>query len=288
MILNLCYSNVDNKTEDMRNMNRSSFSALLQKLDDWRVHQHFKRVERVLRARDISQLSPALQRARQRHLDQLHTYAARGILPRNHERPSYAPCFIDRDGRECAVAHLVMVSGSADLAVHIAAVDNYAYVPQINLPELDDWAAKTGLTREELALIQPGYFFTLTDSTLMVAIAIWTAGLVTLLMNVVQMVRRRNEIVLSTIGFFVAIPLIMLSCFCLSNSGLAESLGRNPDTGWMGEKFLSYAAPLYLGALISLIIALLTGGLGLYRRRKFILASNEAYDQSMKDVDSSP
>ena len=107
------------------------------------------------------------------------------------------------------------------------------------------------------------------------------------MLNVVQMARRRKGIVVPTIGFFVALVLIMLSCFCLFNAGLAESLGTNPDTGSMGPRFLSYAPPLYLGALISLVIALLAGGLGLYRRRKFILASNEAYEQQVGSRDSS-
>src|SRR6476661_8231997 len=108
---------------------QTSATSLLQKIDDWRVSQHFKRVESILRKRDVSNLPPTLQQARESYINTLHDYAARGIFPRNYEQPDYAPCFIDRDGRECAVAHLVMSAGQTALAEKIAAVSNYAYVP---------------------------------------------------------------------------------------------------------------------------------------------------------------
>ncbi len=65
--------------------------SLRLRLDDWRVSQHFKRVEATLRAHDVSHLSPRLQLARAQYLDWLHTYTLRGVFPRNHERPGYSP-----------------------------------------------------------------------------------------------------------------------------------------------------------------------------------------------------
>jgi len=137
-------------------VSQSFFAQMLLMFDDWRVRQHFTQVERLLRARDVSHLPNALQAARTRHLDELHRYATRGIFPRNHQQEGYAPCFIDRDGRECAVAHLVMADGGIATAYRIADLTNDAYVPEMNFLALDVWAANSGLSREEMALIQTG------------------------------------------------------------------------------------------------------------------------------------
>src|SRR5438132_814001 len=131
-------------------MQKLSFKSLWLKLEDWRLRQHFKRVETILRSRDVSHLPDYLQKAREQQLENLHHYAQRSIFPRNDGRFLYTPCFIDRDGRECAVAHLVMQTEQSPLAHQIALNANYAYVPQMRFPELDDWLAQSGLTEEEL------------------------------------------------------------------------------------------------------------------------------------------
>src|SRR4051812_21795891 len=111
-------------------MNLPTVNTLFLKLDDWRVRQHFKRVEGVIRTQDVSHLPATLQKAREQHLARLHSYVMRGIFPRNYEH-RYAPCFIDRDNRECAVAHFMICSGQAEAANKIATISNYAYVPQM-------------------------------------------------------------------------------------------------------------------------------------------------------------
>ena len=138
-------------------MGQTRLAILRQQIDDWRVRQHFNRVETILRAQDVRHLSYSLQVARERCLNWLHDYAACGVFPRNHECPGCSPCFIDRDGRECAVAHLMMRSGYAETAYKVASAANYASVSQINIAELDSWGMQVGLSREELTLIQPGY-----------------------------------------------------------------------------------------------------------------------------------
>jgi hypothetical protein len=126
-------------------------------LDDQRLRLHFRRVERALRSRDVSHLPQHFQSNRAQNLDQLHSYVIRGIFPRNHDHSGWMPYFIDRDGRECAVAHLVIQSGHRETAQHIARTANNAYLLDMNFPELDSWAGESGLTKNELALIQPSY-----------------------------------------------------------------------------------------------------------------------------------
>jgi hypothetical protein len=255
-------------------MSRSLQSRLLRKIDDWRVSLHLRHVEVTLRGVDVSHLTPPLQQARERHLDSLHSYAARGVFPRNYEHPGYAPCFIDRNGRECAVAHLLICSGDAKIAHNIAVVANDAYVRQMTIRELDEWAAQAGLSREELALIQPGYYLTFTDSFLSLAIATWAAGFVPLVINAVQIARKRHGVFVPVIGLVTAIVLLVIGALCLDSAITAYQIGTHPD-GYPYNLPLRDVPPLNLGGLISLGLATLTGGLGFYRLRDFIRARGE-------------
>ena len=225
------------------------------KFDDWRVSRHFKRVEAIIRNRDVKDLALNLQLARQRYLDCLHVYATRGVFPRNHEHLIYSPCFIDRDGRECAVAHLVRISGQIELAKQIATVANYAYVSQMTFSELDDWAVQTGLNKEDLSLIQPGYWFTLAD-ILPIVIVPWATGLITLLINIVQLALKRKGIIMALTGFVVAIALLPIGFYCLYGASIAYDLGAHPD-GYPYDLPLHAVGPLVLGFTISIGLAAL-------------------------------
>ncbi len=248
-------------------MPQSYLATLQLKLDDWRVRQHFKRVERILRSRDVSHLSPELQQARHQHLNRLHAYAERGIFPRNHERPIYAPCFIDRDQRECAVAHLMITSGHADAAHKIATTANYAFVPQMSFPELDDWASETGFSRNELALIQPGYYAAFT-TFLMPTILIWALGGVALLFNIIQMGRRQIEMITPVIGFIACGPLLLLTLFCfycsMEAKAVATGIDYAPVAAWVEVNNFG------LATVISLIFLCLTFALSVRRTEAFL------------------
>src|SRR2546426_1350139 len=64
-----------------------------------RLRAHFDSVERELRARDVSGLTPAQRAARARVLNILHTYQVRGVFPRNTDFPDRdVPVFIDWRG----------------------------------------------------------------------------------------------------------------------------------------------------------------------------------------------
>jgi hypothetical protein len=133
-------------------------SSFAQARETRRVRAHLRRVERALRRQPIPQLSPGLRMARGQHLDTLRSYWKQGRFARNFDRPGeQAPCFIDRGGHVCAVAHLLIESGQAPLAAQVAATANNAYIAEIHAPAFDDWVAGSGLTKEELARIQPSY-----------------------------------------------------------------------------------------------------------------------------------
>jgi hypothetical protein len=117
-------------------------------------------VESWLNSRDVGDMPPVLQRSRATMLDHLHTYYRRGIFPRNYDHMGHRPSFIDRHGRVCAVAYLMIKSGHGPLARRVAAEANDAYVRELDLPEFETWAAHSGLSKAELAFIQPSYYCT--------------------------------------------------------------------------------------------------------------------------------
>jgi hypothetical protein len=119
-------------------------------------------VERALRARDVSRLSPAQRAARARNLDVLHRYWTAGVFPTNTDFPSERmPYFVDRSGVRCAMAYLIEQSGGGDLVARVAATNNNARVRDLkNDPELVAWLDANGLTAAEAARIQPWYEYT--------------------------------------------------------------------------------------------------------------------------------
>jgi hypothetical protein len=72
----------------------------------------------------------------------------------------YSPSFIDSDGRECAVANLIIESGYRELATQIASTTNYAFVRNMHGFGLERWVQQSGLTLDELTQIQPAYIST--------------------------------------------------------------------------------------------------------------------------------
>ena len=125
--------------------------------DRIRIQAHFDEVEEVLRSRDVSHLSPELQEARRKNLDELVSYREAGEFPRNTYVPHRQPVFIDGDDRRCAVGHLMIESGFEEEARRISERENLAYLLEMESPEVEQWVALSGLTAEEAAWIQPGY-----------------------------------------------------------------------------------------------------------------------------------
>jgi hypothetical protein len=135
-----------------------SASIFAQAQEKRRVRKHLRRVEDMLRRQPASRLSQELRAVRGRHLDALHSYLQQGRFPRNFDHPGkQVPCFIDRGGHVCAVAHLLIESGHAPLATQVAATTNNALIAEIHASAFDEWVAGSGLPKDELARIQPMY-----------------------------------------------------------------------------------------------------------------------------------
>ena len=123
-----------------------------------RIKTHFEYVEGILIATPQGSLTAKQRKARKRIITLLHEYAQAGIFPKNYDYPGERkPCFIDKNGTICAVGYLVAETGNHELALSINSRYQYSEVLEMNSPELLKWIEESGLTLEEVALIQPKY-----------------------------------------------------------------------------------------------------------------------------------
>jgi hypothetical protein len=124
-----------------------------------RLRLHFDSVEAELRARDVSDLTPAQRAARADQIRLVREYSARGDFPRNENFPGrLVPYFRDRHGVLCAMAFLIAASGRGDIVDRVARTRNNAYLEElVDEPGVAEWLRDHGLTVAEAARIQPAY-----------------------------------------------------------------------------------------------------------------------------------
>lgn len=102
----------------------------------------------------------ALPQSEQRYdlLDHLHTYWRRAKFPINtYTANKRTPVFIDESGTHCAVGYLMLQTGYGELAQQIDAHSKFVQVDNIDDRDTETWLKVHGLSREEAALVQPGY-----------------------------------------------------------------------------------------------------------------------------------
>ncbi|HUJ57925.1 MAG TPA: hypothetical protein VLX92_05520 [Kofleriaceae bacterium] len=102
-------------------------------------------------------LPPAIAARRRAAIATLRGYAERGVFPRLDAPGPRTPRFVDRAGTLCAVGFLIASTDGEAVARELGARYEYAYLDDIADPRIDAWAAANGLTRRELAMIQPEY-----------------------------------------------------------------------------------------------------------------------------------
>ena len=123
-----------------------------------RIITHFEFVENLLRQKDVSCLSPTLQQKREHLIDLFHKYKVDGKFPRNYDYDDQRrPCFIDKDNTICAVGYLVEQTSGRKAAEDINARFKYDDLLDMDDALVDNWVAQSGLTKEEVAMIQPTY-----------------------------------------------------------------------------------------------------------------------------------
>lgn len=122
-----------------------------------RVMAHLEYAEYRIRQATPDDCPPEIAARRFELLDHLRDYRMAGAFPLNYERADRRPCFIDSVGRICAVGYLVEQTAGRELAEKINEEYKYAYVMEMQAPEIESWMNTTGLKVEEFAMIQPYY-----------------------------------------------------------------------------------------------------------------------------------
>lgn len=122
------------------------------------IQLHLQLVEKKLRKKDVNDLSFSQRQKRSKGLDILSAYWKAKKFPQNtHHSGKVIPYFIDDFNTACAVGHVLRETGGTALAKRIQQENNYAYLEDVNFPELLEWGKESGFTEEELRWIQPSY-----------------------------------------------------------------------------------------------------------------------------------
>jgi len=94
---------------------------------------------------------------REKHLNTLQKYLDRGIFPSNTYHDSRKPVFIDQDNTHCAVAYLLKEDNQNEVINEVQNLYNYNYIGDMNSELLINWIDISGLTLNEVRMIQPSY-----------------------------------------------------------------------------------------------------------------------------------
>lgn len=121
------------------------------------IQAHLTCVLSILRSNPVDQLNAQQYNSRMHLIEVLDGYRVAGNFPQNYYHHGRVPVFIDENKTHCAVGFLMQQTGHEDMALRIAAADNYAWVKDIHDPELPSWQEASGFTVEELKLIQGAY-----------------------------------------------------------------------------------------------------------------------------------
>ncbi len=106
-----------------------------------------------------SVLRNQLASARKLQIARLRAYAEARQFPRNTYGWGKVNVMIDDDGTICAAANLMVKAGQRALVTKTAKQNNFLRFADVRSGALMTWMLKSGLTQEEIAVIQEPYVF---------------------------------------------------------------------------------------------------------------------------------
>lgn len=121
------------------------------------IQTHLYFALKLLKSADTRGLSTRQTANREHLITVLDDYRLQNMFPVNYYLSERIPVFIDEQNRHCAVGYLLQQTGYENLALKLAAADNYIWVKDIREPEVLAWQEQSGFTLEELKLIQGAY-----------------------------------------------------------------------------------------------------------------------------------
>lgn len=118
-----------------------------------RISTHLAYAEKLLRNSRTTYNGEKVQK-RRNILDHLHNYLVAGEYP---EHRIDGTCHSGESGRICAICYLVEKSAGRQAAQNINTDFKNCEIAGVNSEALADWIRDSGLTREEVEIIQPLY-----------------------------------------------------------------------------------------------------------------------------------
>ncbi len=103
---------------------------------------------------DRDHIRAALTTARARNIAAFEAYVRRGSFPSNTFTTGIANVWRDRDGHLCAAATMIDASGAHALVKRVAEQNDFIRLADVKQGPLMDWMLTSGLTQDEVALIQ--------------------------------------------------------------------------------------------------------------------------------------
>jgi hypothetical protein len=91
---------------------------------------------------------------RKANLARFRAYRLKGIYPNNVFTGGLANIWRDQQGNYCAAATIIRASGEIALVEQIAEDDNFIKLADVTAGPVMDWMLTSGLTQEELVMIQ--------------------------------------------------------------------------------------------------------------------------------------
>jgi len=120
-----------------------------------RLSAHYSAVVDELVATDTSHLSDIQRAARMQLVDALRAYRDRADFGRGLDAGERVPYFVDVEGRRCAVAELLHVSGELGLVERVRTSNNHAWILDLaGDAAFEGWLDHHGLGFDEAARIQ--------------------------------------------------------------------------------------------------------------------------------------
>ena len=215
-----------------------------------RIQTHLLFVENKLRSETPEDLTKKQRKRRETVLNHLHKYLLRGIFPSNYDYPQERkPCFIDRDGKICAVGYLIEKTAGIEAAEKINSVHKYDYIMDMNEAMVTNWAKENGFTLEECALIQPTYGGIPTDKTLDVPIKASygiSSGLIggsNIVINILNLSNNNgaSSKTVSRMGLVAGTAQVVLGLANIRKSSIAYTLnGYSTRSSYNAQNNLSY------------------------------------------------
>ncbi|HWO18336.1 MAG TPA: hypothetical protein VNO30_06155 [Kofleriaceae bacterium] len=95
-----------------------------------------------------------LREQRAANLARFRAYRTAGVYPSNVYTPGLANVWRDQEGHFCAAATIIRASGRVSLVEATAAQNNSIRLADVSSGPLFDWILTSGLTQDEIALIQ--------------------------------------------------------------------------------------------------------------------------------------